>query len=163
MASRGRQDKEWSFIPASSDIFVTGETVAQSAFTPGAAVTVLRMIGGYIIGPNVNTMALDNCRIACAIGVVSTDAFTVGGAALPDPAGSPDYPWLYHREHSFFFGGTSEGSASQTASARIAFDIKSMRKMKPVESLVFVVQYVDIVGAPNMHVSISQTRVLIGR
>ena len=119
------------------------------------------MLGEYIVGPQVAPVAADAASIGVGIGVVSSDAVSAGASALPDPNGEADYPWLYWAQHDFFFGSTATDPASLASSLRRPFDIKSMRKLKPRESLVAVIQYSDISGAPPLHVEFTQTRVLV--
>ena len=81
---------------------------------------------------------------------------------MPDPATDANYPWLYWASHKLFFtssGNSGEGGAGY--SLRRSFDIKSMRKLKPSESLAFVFQYSDIAGAPPLQFTAGQTRVLL--
>jgi len=139
------------------------ETIANATFEPGVALTVLRMIGEYVITPSANTVAADSAIIGVGIGIISTDAFAVGGASLPDPLTDEDFPWLYWKEHPFEFAGAAESSASLAVSVRVSFDIRSMRKMKPKQTLAFVTQYGDVAGAPPLVVHVGSTRVLVGR
>ena len=91
----------------------------------------------------------------------------LGATALPDPFDEPDYPWLYWKEHMFHFGAATSGTAGEGQQGgggfiRQSIDVRSMRRMKPRESLVWVMQYVNGSGDPPMEVSVGKTRVLIG-
>jgi len=146
--------KEWSFISSSNSALTgVGTTVGGTlAFAiPG---TVLRMLGEYVIGPTSAITAGDNARVILGIALVSTDAATLGATAMPDPAGDADYPWLYWMDHPLFFpeAGAPLGGAAGMGSLRHSFDVKTMRKFKPKESLVFVMQYSDIAGNPPIQV-----------
>ncbi len=154
-----RMSKDWGSIPGSQFSLVSSSVNVIASVAPGVSATVIRMLGEYIIGPRIAPVAQDEAAITLAIGVVSTDAFTVGGSAMPDPADA-DFPWMFWASHSFFFGTTTVDPSSSQASLRRSFDVRSMRKMKAQESLVFVVQYVDIAGAPPLKVNLAQTRVL---
>ncbi len=123
--------------------------------------TVIRMLGSYVIQPTSAPVAGDAVQITMAIGVVSSDAAAVGASALPDPDEEPDYPWLYWGSHTFFYGNTALDAGSDAFSIRKEFDIRSMRKIKPRESLVVVKQYSDTVGAPPMSLFNARTRVLV--
>ncbi len=160
-----RQTKEWAAIPSISLAGTTNATILGGSLALLASQTVLRMIGGYVIHPENVATSGDRCKVTLAIGVVSTDAFDAGAASMPDPAGEAEYPWLYWAEHSFGFPKTLSATISGDSVSGVVrerFDIRSMRKMKPRESLAFVVQYVDLVGAPAMRILLSQTRVLFG-
>ena len=155
-----RLQKQWTSILAATHTITADSTVAIAGTALGISATVLRMIGEYQITPTSAPTAGDNVVITLGIGVISSDAFAVGGASLPDPAGSPDFPWMYWASHSWFSPTTSSTAAG--VNFRVPFDIRSMRKLKPVEMLVFVVQYADTAGTPGMTVRIGQTRVLFG-
>ena len=155
-------DKEWNSIPSISLALTADATSLGGALSPGTSATVLRMLGEYIIVPTSAPAALDQVKVAVGIGVISGDAFAAGSASVPDPAGEPDYPWLFWAEHSLYFGTTSVDPSSLGATVRRQFDIRSMRKMKPRETLAMIVQYANIAGNPPLSMLISQTRVLLG-
>jgi len=160
-----RQEKDWLALPSISVDLAADATSGLTALSPGTSVTVLRMIGEYVIGAtsSAGIVAADNARIAVGIGVVSDDAFAA--PALPDPAAEPGYPWLYWMEHSFYFavaGAPSADQAGLSGAVRAAIDIRSMRKMKAGQSLAFVVQYVNVAGNPLLTVNQSRIRVLVG-
>jgi len=156
-----RKEKEWGFMPAISNSLEVAATTALTSLAFSSAATVMRMLGSYILAPNAATVAQDMASIVIGIGKVSTDAFAAGGGSLPDPAGEPDYPWLYWADHELFFGGTSTDPQLAASGARITFDIRSMRKFKPGESLAMVAQYVDIQGTPPIRVNVGRTRCLL--
>ena len=154
--------KEWAGLPGFV-LDLTGDATGIGGLIAfaGGGFMVLRMIGEYIITPTSGTVALDDVCITMAIGVVSSDAAAAGAASLPDPADEPEYPWLYWADHNFFFGGTSANPGSEVSARAIKFDIRSMRKLSPRESLVWVVQYVNGAGDPLMHIGVGQSRVLV--
>ncbi len=156
-----RMLKQWTSIPGRTDNLAADTTVGIGGFTPGEPVTVLRMLGSYTITPRLAPVAIDEVDIGIAIGVVSLDAFTAGGASLPDPLGNPEYPWLFWVRHGFFFATTSADPSSAAGSVRQSFDIRSMRKMKPNETLVRVVQYGNVTGNPDMMILNESVRVLV--
>jgi len=95
--------------------------------------------------------------------VVSSDAFAAGGGSLPDPGTTdPDYPWLYWAAHDFVFNSAAlDQQLGEGVSLRRSFDIRSMRKIKPRETLAVVVEYTDTIGAPPLTFSMAPTRVLV--
>ncbi len=161
-----RQEKDWVALPSVSVDF-TGDNstgVVELAFS--SSITVLRMLGEYVIAPTSagGIVAGDDARIAIGIGLVSTDAFAAT-TALPDPAGEPEYPWLYWAQHSFLYpvaGATAADSVGLAGAVRKSFDIRSMRKFKAGQSLALVAQYVNVTGDPALTFGLSRTRVLIG-
>ncbi len=162
-----RLGKQWDSIAATSQPITAVGTTLGASLAVTAAQTVLRMIGGFRLASTGVATAADNCRITVGIGVVSTDAFTAGSGSVPDPGGEPDYPWLYWKSTHLFYPAAVSATAGQgdqtgVGSATVLFDIRSMRKMKPRESLAWVIEYADISGTPPIQVMLDQVRVLIG-
>ena len=154
--------KEWSQIPGFANAFTANATAAGSSVGFNEAATVLRMIGEYVISiGSAGSVANDKAIVTVGIGVVSTDAAVLGSTAMPESGDEPEYPWLFWQSHALFFAGTSADPNSAAASVRHSFDVKSMRKMKPRESLVQVIQYEDVVGGPPVQFSIGNVRILI--
>ena len=171
MANRGatapRMRKEWQSINGTFQSMTAAGTVIGANLPFTNPTTVLRMLGSYILGSTGVATAGDECAITVGIGVVSTDAATLGATAMPDPGGEPDYPWLYWASHVLFFPSTAaatveQGDKSIVGQARVAFDIKSMRKISPRQSLIWVAEYVDSSGTPPIRWSSGITRVLVG-
>ncbi len=157
-----RKAKVWDAVPGFTQLLTAAGTTAIAGLSFSDPSTVIRMLGEYTISPTSAPTALDDVRIAIGIGKVSTDAFTLGATALPDPAGEAEYPWLYWAEHSFTYPSNSTSLAG-AASMRKAFDIRSMRKFTVRETLAVVIQYVDITGTPLMTLSFGQVRCLLAR
>ena len=159
-----RLGKQWDAILGASVALVADGTtlIPPTGMNATASQTVLRMLGEYSISPRTAPVTLDSVRITVGIGVVSSDAASAGASALPDPEGEPDYPWLYWASHPIFFMSAVSDPNSQAASLRRSFDIRSMRKMKPRETLTMIVEYTDIVGTPGIQFHAGTTRVLIG-
>jgi len=157
-----RQKKEWSSIPAVEVTMTGASTTAAAALGSTQALTVLRMIGEYVINPTSAPVALDSAFIGVGIGVVSADAFAVGGGSMPDPLTDQGYPWLYWAVHPVFFMSNSTNPGNDVMGARVTIDIRSMRKLKPQEDLAMVVEYGNGTGNPPMTFVSGGIRVLIG-
>ncbi len=157
-----RMDKEWNAILASSTNLAANGTASGAGLTPGTSATVLRMIGEYVVGARLAPTAVDSAVISLGIAVVSNDAFIAGAASLPDPGGDPEFPWLFWASHMLFFPTTSADPSTALSSVRRSFDIRSMRKMKPSETLVSVIEYGNIIGNPDIQINMGATRVLLG-
>jgi len=159
---RQRMAKEWSKISASVNNLTGGGTTAGGSLGFAIPGTVLRMIGDYYLAPgNATIVAGDAATVTIGIGLVSSDVVALGATAFPDPADEPEFPWLYYRSHGLFFGQGTDDPGNAGESVRIAFDIRTMRKFKPRESLVWAVQYEDDGGAPAIRLGIGHVRVLI--
>ena len=104
----------------------------------------------------------DRIRLTFGLGIVSTDAATLGSTAVPDPGGEPDYPWLWWGTMDLLsylaVGNESWGTSRQI----VDVDTKAMRRFKPGQSLIWIVEAASVSGAPVTDVIFHQTRVLIG-
>jgi len=161
--SRGtRQRKHWHRIPTAETHFTANGTALMGVFSLNDPATVLRMLGEYVIEPTGAVASSDAACIGVGIGLVSSDSAELGATAVPDPIDEADFPWLYWAEHAFHFADSTANPAPASTSIRKAFDVRSMRKMKPRESLVFITQYFDLAGAPPLSVIAGSTRVLFG-
>jgi len=158
-----RKEKRWGNIGSTPVAMTANGTFIGLGIEPGNSVTFLRMLGGFLLTPTPGgTFAAgDQVKIVLAIGIMSADSFAVGASAMPDPAGDPDYPWLYWASHSAIFAGANPTGDELTVHVRERFDIRSMRKIKSRQTLGWVLQYVDISGTPPMTAVLEQTRVLI--
>jgi len=172
MAHRGirgpRQVKSWLGLPSTQFSMTAVSTTLVGTLSPGAPFTVLRILGEYSLSPTNVTVSGDGCEIGVGIGVVSTDAATLGSSAMPDPLTEAAYPWLYWASHGMWFpsatsGAAGEGPQGASASFRKVIDIRSMRKLKNRESLVLVVEYVDRTGLPPVEFNPGTFRVLLGQ
>ena len=156
-----RMQKHWHQLNGTVFAFTVDATALLGSLALDGPFTVLRMLGEYIIGPTSAPVAADRAEISCGIGVVSSDAAAVGATAMPDPRDEADFPWLFWASHELLFPTTTADPSALVSSVRRTFDIKSMRKLKPRESLVFVAQYVDKGGAPPVSIVSAVTRILV--
>ncbi len=154
-----RRRKEWRSIASSQTAFTTDSATVLATLAFSSAPTILRMMGEYIIGCSAAPAATDSARITIAAGIVSTDAATAN--QLPDPDAEPEYPWLYWASHPMFQRSTNLQELLGVSVVRAVFDVKSMRKVKPRESLAFVAQYVSVSGDPPLTLHRGVTRVLL--
>ncbi len=157
-----RLTKQWSSTSFASNGFSGNGTalLGQLGFTE--AQTILRMLGEINIMATTAPAAFDACSIALGIGLVSTDAASLGSTAMPDPADEPDFPWLFWKSVGMRWNSTTIQDTDGSGYLRIPYDIRSMRKVKPRESLVIVAQYDDRGGNPPVNVTSEITRVLVG-
>ena len=140
---------------------VTG--IVAGFVTTEIGLTVLRMIGEYTIAPSGANVISDVCVVSVGIGIVSSDAATLGGTAVPDPGVEFDYLWLFWQQHIMQQQVASQDSQGDPSMAlRQGYDIRSMRKLKPRESLCQIFQYQDINGIPSYDLAWGKTRVLVG-
>ncbi len=169
MARRGgapggtRQRKHWHGSTNNSLAITGASTVIASSLDITDPVTILRCLGEVLVGPgNSGIVANDGMRVTFGLGLVTTDAFTVGATAMPDPASEPEFDWLWWYPVALRFP-TADGSLVGIASesARIRLETKAMRRASHSETLVLLGQYEDITGTPPVRVDTS-FRILIG-
>ena len=156
-----RMAKEWSFMPAFAGAMTDNSTLIGSNIAFALPGTVIRMLGEYVIGATAVVPALDQAVVSVGIGVFSTDAVTLGATAMPEVAAEAEYPWLYWASHPLYWGTVDTGATAIIGNVRHKFDVRSMRKLKPRESLSMVIEYTDIVGTPALMILAGSTRVLI--
>ena len=166
MGRRGRtiDFKQWSFVPAVG-LLVTGNGVFLGASLVFAVpATILRIRGNVILAFTQDVVIGDEMNLTFGMAVVSSDAFTAGAGSMPDPAGEPEFPWLWWSD-TFLRQErpvATDSSAWGLSAQRIEIDSKAMRKVKPGESLAMVFQTSASVGAPPVEVDFQRIRVLIG-
>ncbi len=156
-----RKTKQWDGIGATSLSFTGNNTLNGFSLAFTEAATVLRMLGEYIVTPGAAPAIDDFAVITVALGIISTDAANLGATAMPDPSTEPEYPWLYWASHQVHYESTAVETGSAATSVRRSFDVRSMRKVKPRESLQWVVQYSDNNGTPPIVVGLATLRVLL--
>ena len=149
-------------IPSISLPGVATGTISGASIAFLEPATVLRCRGEVLVAMDETMQVGDKALIAFGLAIVSTDAFTLGATALPDPAGDANFPWLWWHQ-TLMASNLAVGLNNQGSSvARIVIDTKAMRKVKPLESLAMVFQVVAGTGSPVMDVDFSIIRVLIG-
>jgi len=128
-------------------------------------VTITRVRGQVSMSLDLATAAGDGFNGAIGLGIVSSDAFTVGQSAMPGPFSDPEWPgWFWHRYWSL------RGVAAQTAGENIArnavsgedrfeIDSKAMRKQGDNETLFGMIETAVETGTAGMDV-LADTRVL---
>ncbi len=156
-----RKTKSWFGIGGSAHSFTVNDTDFGSGFSAGTTFTIMRVLGEYAFGPTAAPSALDVCELSVGLGLVSSDAFTLGETAAPDPLDEFGYPWLYRASHRLFFTDTGVDPSSAMASGRIAVDVKGMRKIRQDQTLAWIIQYSDLVGAPPVTLVMGSARVLL--
>ena len=102
--------------------------------------------------------------VTFGLGIVSTDAATLGATALPEPNGDCEYPWLWWGEIFLQAPVANAGliSGFGTYAQRLEVDSKAMRKVTNKETLLWVAETSGVVGAPAVDITFGSTRILIG-
>ncbi len=156
------QLKEWTSTLLST-IALTGDGTAIGG-SVGFAIpgTILRCRSYVQATMDATKQVGDLITLTFGLGIFSTDAFTLGASAMPEPAADSAYPWLWwgqmHLEAQVAAGEDSWGSSNQ----RLEVDTKAMRRFKPTQTLGWVVESHASAGAPVTSVTFGTTRILIG-
>ncbi len=157
--------KQWT------SVLSLGFETAINTNTLGAGInflspaTILRC-RGFVQAQFDETQAVgDQMRITFGLGIVSSEAFAAGANGIPDPAGEPEYPWLWWGSiflESIEGGATSGNQGFGWVSQRLEVDTKAMRKVKGRETLCWAAETAGAAGAPVTQIRFGQTRVLLG-
>ena len=154
--------KSWVTIPAAVNNTGSATTILGGSLAFDQAMTILRCRGHVQASMDPTKQVADTIACTFALGVASSDAVAVGAGSLPDPVENADYPWLWWGDMFLRCHKTLGEEAWGLTAQHMVVDTKAMRKMKPSESLFWVVQTATIAGAPNTFVDFGLTRVLIG-
>ena len=126
------------------------------------AETILRCRGYVTASMDSTKQAGDEMTCTFGLGIFSSDAFALGATAMPEPSSDAVYPWLWWAQmhlHAEITGGTEAWGLTQQI---LQVDSKAMRRVKPSQTLGWVVQFADAAGAPATDVVFGQVRVLVG-
>ena len=154
--------KEWRGIPSlevASSAAATKQGTSLPFTAPGTILRVRQLIQASF---DSTVQDGDTMSTVFGLGVVSTDAFAAGAASMPDPAAEAEYPWLWYGEIMLRQIGTSDVAAWGINAMRLDVDTRAMRRMKPGQSLAWVMQHQVVAGAPIVNVYFGQGRALVG-
>ena len=93
-------------------------------------------------------------HVAFGIGIVSDQAFTVGATAIPGPISEPGWPgWFYHRFLDIHSVSSTigDGVNSSAVVVREEVDSKAMRKISDGETMVAMIEVVEV-GTASINV-----------
>jgi len=154
--------KDWRSIAGFQVNSAADTTNIANALAFTAPGTILRCRTFISAAMDATKQVGDEMIITFGLGIVSSDAVAVGGSAMPDPGGEPEYPWLWWGEVVVDAQVAAGEESWGTSAQRYEVDTKSMRRVKPGQSLVWVIQNQGTAGAPTVRQIIGQTRVLVG-
>ncbi len=160
-----RQRKHWVGSDISTLSLTANATFIAAAVAITDPITILRTLGNILVVPTGGgTFASgDSASITFGLGLVITDAFTVGASAVPDAADEADFDWLWWYASLVSFEASVDNPGQEIGlTERIRIESKAMRKVKGHGmSYVLLGQYTNLSGNPPMNV-ISQFRMLFG-
>ncbi len=139
--------KHWNAIPSLNLKVGTAATSLGGGLSFVAPATILRARGYVSASFDATQQAGDEMLCTFGLAVISTDAFTAGGGSVPDPADEPEYPWLWWKQ-MFLESFVAANEGAYGVSAQYAeVDTRAMRRIKPGETLCWVMQRTGVVGA----------------
>ncbi len=152
-----RTDYVWSGLAAGAAVMgsITTGTAIQGIISFDLAGTLRRIRGE--VQAMFTTAAAANSMKVLAVGLImaSSDAVVAGATAIPSPATDLKAPWVWHGFLLLARTATTEGQDSFMTSARLSIDSKAMRRVKPNEDLVFVMDPVDLVGTEGAQLQLA--------
>ncbi len=155
--------KSWlTRLRSETSISVVGTSMAAGVLSFTGPGTILRCRGFVQAHFDSTAQISDTMTLTFGLGLVSTDAAVVGSSAMPDPGGNSDYPWLWWGSMRLRSELAAGPSAWGISAQRLEIDTKAMRRIKPEQTLVLVVEAASASGAPETVIEFGQTRVLIG-
>ena len=160
-----RMDKEWRIgAPIDQQVTAIDETLLGAGvigFT--RAETILRCRSWVAAHFDGTQQAADRIDLTFGLGIFSTDAVAAGAASLPEPDSNAEYPWLWWGQMRLFATfAAAHGEAWGGLQQRLEVDTKAMRRVKPQQTLAWVVQSEQATGAPVTIVQFGSIRCLVG-
>ena len=172
VARAPRRRTEWSLGPGGDDIATldaaTASASVNSVFGSGViplvgGLTITRIRGFVQLSLESATAAGDGYQYGLGIGIVTSDAFTVGITAIPKPFTDADWGgWLWHHIGAINAPIAGGAGAVPLDNTRIEIDTKAMRKWSLNESLFLVGEFgetgtavITFMGATRMLVKLA--------
>ncbi len=149
-----RRRAQWSEVLVQSQVIALAAVQTFGAVNIGSAFleqqTLVRLRGNARVTLDPGAAA-DTMIVGLGIGVVSEDAFAVGGVlSVPSPTDDADWSWIWHQ---LFVLGPTIGATPQEAGinqhASVVIDSKAQRKVGPNEVLFMVWDGIQMAGAPT--------------
>ena len=154
--------KAWGKI-IHTDVSLSTDTTIISGFTSFSdSLTILRTRGYVQALLDATKQVGDGIVLTFGLGIVSTDAATLGATAVPDPGSDFDYPWLWWGEMTLSAEATLGADTWGPHAQRLEVDSKAMRRVTPKQSILWVCQSSAATGAPVTLVTFGSTRILLG-
>jgi len=146
-----RTDYRWSGSTFAFPAVATAN-LTQIIFNATAATTLMRSRGAVLLSL-IDQAVGDQKVVGLGLIVVTEAAVAAGGSALPSPISVPEAEWVWHQYVPLQSQTVTEDPSTGEGTARIIIDSKAMRKMKPNESLVLVLDAADLAGSVSAMVT----------
>jgi len=152
--SKGRRtDYQWSGLLPVGIPLANAATSAITVVTVTSPLTLYRTRGEIVAsidGPTNN----DKVGLSMGIIVATEEQVATGAGAMPDPAVDLAAEWLWHGFILLQSQAITTTSAGQQYDRR-SVDSKAMRRMKPTQSLVFIVRATPLANTPATDLTIA--------
>ncbi len=142
-------DYDWEFASTFATTLAAGAIAEASLFASDTAETLMRVRGKVLTWLDAGGSAIgDTCVVGMGLIVAPTGA-TV--AVSPITEGGANWLWV---DYSVLGTEVAVGSVGSPAeSERIVVDNKAMRRLREDESIFFVIENQDVVGAPGINMT----------
>ncbi len=132
----------------------------QSFVGPSTLVRIRGMLTIWL--ESVGSIGDGFTQVVAGIGICSTDAFTTGLGAIPNPIGDIDWPWIWYQNVGAMVGQsvTESENTGELAQVRLPIDSKAMRKIKSNETVFGRIQVGAEVGVTILSFTMD-TRMLL--
>ncbi len=164
--SRGRRtDLQWDSIlikaemRSLSSVNTFGDSSTFVTFNQPGTLMRTRGAGTVVMDPGA---AGDEMVVGLGLIIVQSDAVVAGAGSVPSPIEDAEAPWIWLRHVPLASGDASaQNGADVNQADRFEIDSKAMRKIKPGQTMTFVMDGVISGGTPSATVSLI-TRCLVG-
>ena len=148
--SRARRLTSWGFGPGSSAtaaLTAAGQQILGNGvvLTLEDVVTLVRLRGNLQVFLTSVAAAGEGFHGAVGVAIINTQAFAIGATAIPGPLSEMEWHgWLYHRLFDLHSTSATVGNSAAGAYFNLEVDSKAMRKWSANETLVAMVEVVEI-------------------
>ena len=155
---------EGPFSQAIQSVTAAGLTIIGTGQSAFGSTTIVRIRGEFVMWLEVVTAIGDGfTRGAVGIGIVTADAFGIGGTAMPSPGSNADWGgWMWYQSFGPLVGlsVTEADNSGRLSMVRFPIDTKAMRKMQPNEVLFGALSLSTEIGAATVSFGMN-TRMLV--
>ena len=149
-----RRSSIWSEGPRNTTIqshSVAGKIIWNLGQTAVGGVTIVRIRGAVSGWLEVVTTIGDGfSEVAFGIGIVSQDAFAIGGTAMPGPISDPGWDWMWIGYLGAVIGLNTTERNDGIDAFRLEIDTKAMRKMQPNQTIFGILETESEIGAATL-------------
>ncbi len=153
-AGRDRKDMEWTGTSGDSLGNVGVANLISTIFTSNVSATLLRCRGDVTV---MFDGVADGDKKVIGMGLIfASDAQVAAGVtAFPSPIDVLEADWLWHQFCTLQAQSATQSEDLGAQVARYVIDSKAMRKFRPNQQLVFVVDGNNLAGTPVADIAVA--------